>query len=342
MSLKRPTINDVAADCGVSRATVSLVLRDSPQIGEVTKARVRASMVRLGYVYNRRAADMRSQQSRMLGLVVTNVRNPYFAELTMAIEEAAHDAGYTLVQGYSRDDVSRQRTLLESMTELRVDGLILLPAGGSAPEDLAPLATAGVPHVLITRSVPGYTADYVGADNIRAGRLIGEHLAALKVRSVAFLGGAHPSSSRDDRLKGVRAGLKEAGVVVSKGLSIAAVGEESGADLLDVLLKRGDCPDAIVAYNDMYAFGILYGLRDKGIEPGRDVAVASFDDVPDAVHQTPSLTSAAGHPELVGAKATALLLERLIPGDGQSRRILIKPELLHRDSTSRWRERTAR
>lgn len=109
--------------------------------------------------------------------------------------------------------------------------------------------------------------------------------------------------------------------------------------MLDGLLARGKCPDAIVAYNDMYAFGILNGLRSRGIIPGRDVAVSSFDDVPDAVHQEPPLTSAAGHPELVGAEATRLLLERFEDHDRLPQTVLIDAELPLRTSTTAWAAR---
>jgi LacI family transcriptional regulator len=310
--MRRTTIKDVAADCGVSKATVSLVLHDSPQIGEATKRRVRESMTRLGYVYNRRAADMRRQRSRTFGLVVTNVRNPYLAELTMTIEDTAGKAGYTLFQGFSRDEVSRQQRLLETMAEHRIDGLILLPAHGSRPEHLQEtVGAAGLPHVLITRSVRGYECDYVGADNVRSGLLVGEHLGALRASTVAFLGGIEGSSAWSERIEGVRSALARFGVDPPLTLSVPAVGNEGGAALVDRMLDRLPCPDAIVAYNDMYAFGIMNALRARGITPGADVAVASFDDVPDAAVQQPPLTSAAGHPETVGTEATRLLLERL-------------------------------
>jgi LacI family transcriptional regulator len=333
--MRRPTIKDVAADCGVSKATVSLVLRDSPQIAAATKERVRESMARLGYVYNRRAADMRSQRSRTLGLVVTNVRNPYFAELTMAIEEAAGEAGYTLFQGFSRNEVPRQRRLLETMAEHRIDGLILLPAHGSGSADLMEtVGAAGLRHVLITRSVRGYVCDYVGADNIRSGVLVGEHLTGLGVSTVAFLGGTEGTSAWTDRLEGLRSGLAR-----PPALSLPAAAEEGGAPLVDRMLERMPCPDAIVAYNDMYAVGIMNGLRARGIVPGRDVAVASFDDVPDAAFQQPPLTSAAGHPEVVGAQATRLLLERLEDPDREPRSVLIEPRLAPRASTTSWSDR---
>ncbi|MFI7702165.1 LacI family DNA-binding transcriptional regulator [Nonomuraea sp. NPDC049480] len=335
--MRRPTIKDVAADCGVSKATVSLVLRDSPQVGQVTKQRVRESMARLGYVYNRRAADMRSQRSQTLGLVVTHLRNPYFAELTMAIEDAATKSGYTLFQGFSRDEVPQQRRLLETMAEHRIDGLILLPAHDSRPEDLLETVGAGqLAHVLITRSVRGYECDYVGADNVRSGVLLGEHLGALEVSTVAFLGGAEGSSARRDRIEGLGSGLRRSGVTSPLALSLPAIGDEGGIPLVDRMLERIPCPDAIVAYNDMYAFGIMNGLRARGIVPGRDVAVASFDDVPDAAFQQPPLTSAAGHPEIVGAQATRLLLDRFEDPDRVPSTVLIEPELIPRSSTTSW------
>ncbi|MGN9846827.1 LacI family DNA-binding transcriptional regulator [Nonomuraea sp. H19] len=335
--MRRPTIKDVAADCGVSKATVSLVLRDSPQIGEDTKQRVRESMVRLGYVYNRRAADMRSQRSRTLGLVVTHLRNPYFAELTMAIEDAASTNGYTLFQGFSRDEVPRQRRLLETMAEHRIDGLILLPSHDSRQEDLREaLGGARLPHVLIARSVRGYDCDYVGADNVRSGVLVGEHLGTLGVSSAAFLGGAEGSSARGDRIEGLNVGLRSAGVTSPLALSLPAIGDEGGISLVDRMLERIPCPDAIVAYNDMYAVGVMNGLRARGIIPGRDVAVASFDDVPDAAFQQPPLTSAAGHPEIVGARATRLLLDRLEDPDRAPRSVLVEPDLIPRASTTSW------
>jgi LacI family transcriptional regulator len=338
--VKRPTINDVAAESGFSRATVSLVLRDSRQIGKDTQAKVRAAMARLNYVYDRRAADMRRQYSHTLGLVVANVRNPYFAELTMAIEEAVHDRGYTLLLGYSRDDVARQRQLLETMTERRIDGLIILPSSQTVPEDMRQtVVAAGVPHVLVARRIRNYSTDYVGSDNVRSGRLVGQHLGQMGVASVAFLGGPWNSVPREDRLKGVKDGLKRVGLEVGADLASASDGPEGGLELVERMLAQGACPDAIVAYNDMFAFGILHALRSKGIEPGREVAVASFDNVPGAALQVPGLTSADGFPARVGAEAARLFLERLENTGRPAKRVLIEPDLVLRGSTMDWSHR---
>jgi LacI family transcriptional regulator len=335
--MSRPTIRDVAARAQVSTATVSLVLRDSPQIPESTKQRVRTAMAAVGYVYNRRAAELRSMSSRILGLIVANVRNPYFAELTMAIEDTARTAGYTLVLGCSSDDVERQATVLRAMAEHRTDGIILLPASHTTPRDLEDaLRRPGLPHALVARSVPGYDCDYVGADNEAAGVLVARHLLELGVESVAFLGGVRHSVPREDRMRGLLRGLSPR--IEALAVDVPSV-HDAGADLstlVDEAMDAGSLPDAIVAYNDMHAVGILSALRARGIEPGRDVAVASFDNVPEAAQHYPGLTSANGFPTRVGAVATELVLAGIAEAPRPAQRVLVQPVLEARDSTLAW------
>lgn len=334
--MKRPTINDVAAHSGLSRATVSLVMRDSPQIPEVTKAKVRASMEALGYVYNRRAAEMRSLTSRILGLVVANVRNPYFAELTMAVEETAGASGYTVLLGCSSDDVDRQSQVLRAMAEHQVDGVILLPASHTTPGELDELlGKPRMPHALVSRAVPGYECDYVGADNEASGELTGRHLAEIGVRSVALLGGVEGSMPRDDRRRGLLAGLAPEVTELVADVPSAYDTHEDLAPMLERALAAG-VPDAIVTYNDMYAFSVLGALRAHGLEPGRQVAVASFDDVPGAERAYPSLTSAAGFPARVGTTATELVLAAIDQPPAERQQVFVTPTLSTRQSTLSW------
>lgn len=335
--MKRPTFTEVAAHAGVSRATVSLVIRDSPQIPESTKTRVRASMDALGYVYNRRAAEMRSRTSRIIGLVVANIRNPYFAELTMSVEEAAGAEGYTVLLGCSIDDVGRQARVLQAMAEHRVDGLILLPASHSTASGLTELLDRpGMPHVLVSRAVAGYASDYVGADNQASGRLAGEHLRALGARNVAFVGGVEHTVPREDRIRGLLAGLAPAAGALVADVPSAHDGIEDLSSQVAAVLARQPI-DAVVTYNDMYAFSVFGALRAAGVEPGRDVAVVSFDDVPDAVRAYPALTSAAGHPDRVGKIATRLLLAAVHRTGAAPREVLVPPTLTARRSSTGWR-----
>ncbi|MCA0252658.1 MAG: LacI family transcriptional regulator [Actinobacteria bacterium] len=311
--MKRPTIVEVAAHAGVSKATVSLVLRGSDQIPEGTKSRVRESMVALGYVYNRRAAEMRSLRSKTLGLVVANMRNPYFAELTQAVAGRAYSNGFTLLLGCSDDEVSRQQEILRAMIEHRVDGIALLPATRTTSRDLeSSLVQAELAHVLIARSVVGYGSNYVGPDNRVAGRLLGRHLGEKGARSVAFAGGVSGTAPRRDRIAGLVEGLELTGGRLSSDLPSARDALfEAQRELNGVLGGASTLPDAIVGYNDMYAFGVMNALRSRGLEPGRDVMVAGFDNVPEAATQHPGLTTVDGFPQRAGAEATELLLRTL-------------------------------
>jgi LacI family transcriptional regulator len=341
---KRVTITDVAAASGVSRATVSLVLRDEPRISADTRERVREAMKSLGYVYDRRAAIMRTQRSMTIGLVVTNVLNPYFAELAMALEVELDDSGFALLQGYSHDEHEREDRLLQVMVEHRVDGVVLLPSKDTTADHLQQrLVVAGMPHVLIARRVPSYEGDYVGIDNVRGGKLLGEHFGAEGYDRVAFLGGPRGSTARSDRQRGLKAGLKRYGVGLPPELNIPSESVRAhGIIAVESLLSRGPVPAAIACYSDEVAFGVVSGLRAAGLEPGSEVAVGSFDDVAEASIQHPALTSVATYPERVGAEASRLLIERIASPELASRQVVLTPRLSVRDSSIlRGRRRAA-
>jgi LacI family transcriptional regulator len=329
-------MSDVASACGVSRATVSLVVRDSPQIPRDTKVRVRATMERLGYVYDHRAAAMRAERTMTMGLVATDIRNPYFAELTMALQTRLQEAGFALLLGYTLDDRDREARLLEVMVQRRVDGVCVIPAKDTTSADLQRwLFSSGTPHVLIARRVYGHDADYVGADNVRAGTLLGEHLALEGFRSVAFLGGPAGSGARAERQQGLQDAFARHKLALDERLSIATSADRAGGvAAVEALVDLGPLPDAVVCYSDAVAFGVMAGLRAAGVDPGRDVAIASFDDIPEAAVSHPPLTSVATFPEQVGVEAARLLIERLGAPDAAPQQVLLSPRLSVRASTT--------
>ncbi|MBP1136642.1 LacI family transcriptional regulator [Arthrobacter sp. PvP023] len=337
----RITLEDVSKAAGVSRSTASLVVRGSSRIPESTAVKVREAMNELGYVYNRQAANLRQSRSMTIGLIVTEIINPYFAELAMAVDQITHEAGYTIFIGYSRDLADRQTEIIASMIERQVDGLLLLPAPDTDPEKLAKqVGAARVPLVLLARRFPGF--DYVGSDNINGASLLGDHLATLGCRTVALVGG-RPAPSLAEREKGLRASLeaKDCQVWSTEELR-GAISPEGGAAALGRLFDQGRLPDAVVAYSDIISQGVYEELRRRGLEPGRDIAVASFDDTRIAAGQVPPMTSVAGFPQQVGAKGTELLLKRLTDGNADipAQLSLIQPQLKIRSSTVTWRPRT--
>jgi len=336
----RVTLEDVSKAAGVSRSTASLVVRGSSRIPEATAAKVREAMHSLGYVYNRQAANLRQSRSMTLGLIVTEIVNPYFAELAMAVDEITHDAGYTIFIGYSRDDAGRQQEIIASMIERQIDGLLLLPAPDTDPAKLAgQVNAAGVPVVLLARRFEGF--DYVGSENVHGAELLAKHLISLGCRTVAFLGGL-PAPSLSERELGLRTTLSAAGrELVASDEFRSHITPEGGASAVGRMFDLGKLPDAIVSYNDVVAQGVYEEMRRRGLEPGRDIAVASFDDTRIAASQVPPMTSVAGFPQQIGLKGTEMLMRRLASGNAEipEQLSLIDAVLKIRSSTATWRPR---
>lgn len=339
--MKKVTLNDVSRAAGVSRSTASLVLRGNSRIPEATADRVRLAMAELGYVYNRHAANMRRSESMTLGLIVTDIRNPYFAGLTMTIEEAVHEAGYTLFVGYSRDDVERQALQLETMVQQQVDGIFLLPAEGT---ELTPVCQiidrSSVPVLQLARYF-SEEMDYVGPDNIAAGQQLARHVASLGASSAVLIGGPEHSSARTERIKGLETGFAGSGAAFDPSLSAPTTNNAGGgSEGVSRVLDQGIWPDCIIAYSDAVALGIYAELRRRNLEPGRDVSVASFDDITMAELLLPPLTSVSTYPDRIGRMAADMLLHRIRDSSLEPQRSLIEPALKVRASTAQWRPRT--
>src|SRR6266516_676081 len=180
------TLVEVARDAGVSRATASLVLRGSDLVADETRERVLASMRKLGYVYHRGAASLRTQHSQTVGLIVPDVTNPFFAEMTVGIEARLDQARHVVLLGNTAETLNKQERLLAMMQEYRADGVLLCPATGTSAEMIVRLRQWRLPFVLFVRYVEGVDADYVGADNIRGAELATEHLISLGHQRIAF------------------------------------------------------------------------------------------------------------------------------------------------------------
>jgi LacI family transcriptional regulator len=281
---------------------------------------------------------MRKQTSSTFGLLLTDVKNTALADLAMSFVESSDRGGYVVMAAYSGDSRKRQSRILQEMTEHRLDGIVLSPAAYTSPDDLSILDATGTPHVLVTRKIKGHEADYVGPDNVAAGRYIGEHLAAVGVRSVAFVGGASQVSARGERLSGLRRALSKEGIRWNPALSVVSNAERSGGiDGVTQLSQSSTMPDAIVGYSDAVAFGVLAELTRHGIAAGRDVAVAAYDNSPEAEFYSPPLTSVDTFMGQVGARAVETLMSRLA-GRTEPITELIQPVLHVRYSTAAWRE----
>lgn len=319
---RRATISDVAEATGVSRTTVSLVLADAPRISDSTKERVRSAMAELGYVYNRAATAVRHGRSLLIGLLVTDIRNPFFADLTMGIDRALGTRGSNPILGFSFGRPERESQIALSLVEQMVGGLILLPTGSSRAAGLACLTgPAALPLVQLLREVPDVESDYVGVDNVASGRMLGEHLRGRGVRRVLFVGDER-TPQYNDRWAGLAEGLADGDVLPVTG----------GPQGLAAESLRG--VEAVVTYNDTHLLSVLHLLTDAGRDPGRDMATASFDNTPVAADARPAVTSVDHHAARVADVAADLLAQRMDNPGLPWRRETVPGELVVRASTA--------
>jgi LacI family transcriptional regulator len=330
---QRVTLVEIAQDAGVSRATASLVLRGSDLVADATRARVLASMHKLGYVYHRGAASLRAQRSQTIGLIVPDITNPFFAEMTVGIEARLDQAQHVALLGNTTETLGKQERLLAMMQEYRTDGVLLCPVADTSAEAIVRLRQWQLPFVLFARYIEGADADYVGADNLRGAQLATEHLLALGHQRIAFAGGPAHSSARRDRVQGYCKALMRHGLPIDPSLQLTSPTTRAGGhQAIDTLLMLADPPTAVLCYNDIVAFGVLLGLQKSGRKVGRDIAVVGFDDIAEAALAQPALTTVAISPRQIGEEAARLLLQRIAAPDAAARQVVLHPQLIVRES----------
>ncbi len=321
----RATIREVAEQAGVAPCTVSRVLNghDAEHMRPETRERVLAAMRALDYTPVKAAQRLRRQRTHALGIVVPDITNLYFALLIRGIESVAFERGYTSLICDASHDARRENRYLEMLLGEDVEGVLLVPSGRVEMDVVERLTARGVRVMLVDRRLRGIPA--VEADNRGASRALGQHLLRLGYRRIAYIRGPAGVSTAEDRLRGFRDAL------AARGAELAAVERgaftfESGFDVARGLLQRGDL-DAIVAANDLMAFGVLRAVEEVGLSVPADIGVAGFDHVPHVPYATflrPELTTVdvpvhdmgreAARRLLDGPHASLELATQLVPG----------------------------
>jgi LacI family transcriptional regulator len=328
------TVVDIARAAGVSKSTVSLVLQGSSLVHEDTRARVNAAIRELGYVYNRGAANLRQAKSKIIGVVVNDLTNSFFAELAVGIDTIVQSSGFVQFLANSGEKTDRQREVIASMREHGIAGLILSPARGTEPADLKPLVDSGLPVVLVVRNVPGAKVSSLLSDNYAGARAAVRHLHELGHRKIAFLGGFDDTQVYSERVHGYRDGLAGAGIEFRDDLIVSSAPSRAGgiAAVERMAASRHEMPTAALCFNDAVAFGVCDALRSRRIEPGVDFAVIGFDDVIEAKSSVPALTTVSVDPQGMGQKAAQLLLKQINAGKATAESVRTSVNLVVRQS----------
>lgn len=325
------SIKDVAHAAGVSPTTVSHVLSGHRPVNESTAARVRRVVSTMGYVPASLARSLQAGSTSVIGLLVPDISNGFFADLAKGVEDAAHEHGYSVILCNTNFDRDREDHYLNLIRGRFIDAMVY--AAGSAPSSKRIESLLGnFPIALVDENVTGFrTALAAAADHSTGGRLVGTHLTELGHRRVLLLTGPADLPSSRERVAGF--------LETFKGEAAELVGdfrEGSGRRLIEESL-RGGKPEytAVFAGNDLMAFGAMVALRSRGIEVPREVSVVGFDDIPAAALSYPSLTTVRQPAYDIGRTATTQLLQYVGRGEvPPASRHLLPVELRVRDSTA--------
>ncbi len=333
MVAKRPTIKDVARKAGLSPSTVSRALNNHPRISQKTKARVLKLARKMGYAPNLLARGLVKQKSFLLGLLVYDFRNPFYAELTRAIQDTAEELGYWVIQSNTDDDVEKSRMLVDSMMKMGVDGIIFASCQLKDPL-VEGLLSQGFPLALANRRLQETAGDYVVMDNVYGAYLAVNHLIRLGYRRIAMIRGPRKVSTGAERYQGYLEAMKEKKLEVDQELVKESpfFSQDTGYHFTKRLMRHNPRPEAIFCSDDYIALGAMKALGEMGLKVPRDVALVGFDDAEISSHPQIQLTTVSQDAPEMGRRVAAMLVDRIEKGHTQPQQVLLVPHLVIRES----------
>ena len=333
-------LSTIADALNVSTATVSLALRDSPLVADETRERIKAHARSIGYIYNRRAASLRTSRSGIIGVTVHDIMNPFYAEILRSIETELDRTRQTFILSNHYDDLEKQRSFTDTLLQLGADGIIISPAIGTPVADLAAMEQNGLPVVLIARSVEGADVPVLRGDDAYGVGLATNHLISLGHRRIAMIGGTDSTSTGRERYRGYVVAMEKAGLKVEPHWRIPGPRTKAtGFEVAPQFLALPDKPTAAVCWNDLVAIGLMSGIARAGLVAGEDISVTGYDDLEEAAIAMPPLTTVWNGQREVGRRAARIMVERITGVDVDTHQDLIHPELHVRQSTGKPKER---
>lgn len=298
------TIKDVAALAGVGLGTASRVLSGSAQTSPSSRERVLAAAAELGYVAHGPARSLRRAKTDALGLLVSDIRNPFFSELAHAAEQEARAHGYVVLLANANEDVQQADDVLRTFASQRIDGLMLSPQGAVTPQ-LTALLERDVPIVLLNRRIDGLDLPFYGTDNEQGVRLVLEHLQRRGHHDVAYVGGTPTMSTGAERARTYLGGRAAHGLTTDDAFVEAGDFQTEGAAAAMLrILDRGVRPTAVFGANGATTVGVLRALRERlGVAAASAIEVVSFDDFDWFAYASPAITAVRNDASAIGRAA---------------------------------------
>lgn len=330
------SVRDVALAASVSVGTVSNVMNRPDKVSPATVVRVQAAIDSLGFVRNDAARQLRAGRSRSIGLVVLDVRNPFFTDVARGAEARAADDNMTVLLGNSDENTEREGAYLDLFEEQRVHGVLISPLADDLPR-LAKMRERGTPVVLVDREAADRSFSSVAVDDVAGGELAVRHLIETGRRRIAFVGGPTNIRQVADRLAGARRAVAASAHVSLEVIETDSLTVLRGRAAGEVIRERApdQRPDAIFAANDLLAMGLLQALMMQGsVRVPDDIALIGYDDIDFASAAVVPLSSIRQPAALIGSTAVDLLL-RGADAATEVEQVVFQPELVVRESTER-------
>ena len=326
------TLKDLAAHAGVSPATASRVLSGHPATSARARLAVEAAVRELDFVPNAQARALRSTRSDTIGLLVSDIRNPFFADLAHTIEQAALGLGYVTLLGNANERAEQQDRYINALISRRVDGIIVAPQGDSS-DAIKSLTSRSIPTVFVDRIIPGVDVPSVTTDSDAGIRQTVSHLVELGHTRIGYIAGPQTVSTGRDRLFSFTAALAANGLAVDTDLIFYGDFQAaSGSAGVHALLSVPDPPTALFAADSLMAVGALAVVHRLGLRLGVDIALVTFDDIEWFSLLDPPLSVVSHSVEDMGRIAVELLVDVIKGGRPQS--VRQPSELIIRESSA--------
>ncbi len=331
------SIKDIARIAGVSHGTVSRALHDSSLISVQTKERIQKIAVEIGYRPSAAARSLKTNRSQALGVIVSHIADPFFSEILQGIDDVAQSNGYSLFMAAAQHDPERERLIIQTMREHRVDGVILCSPNLTSAQS-ADLQSYNIPIVAINNQGEDDFRYSISHDDVDGSHQACEHLVRLGHRRIAYLGDASSGRTSRDRLLGYSHVMEGYGYPILTGYVYEVTGSSApqGFEAGDYFSSLPVRPTAIICYNDMLAAGLLKAFDQSSIGVPGDISVTGFDNILYSDYTHPPLTTIDQPKRYLGAEAARMMLKQLhspvAPGDGEARKL--KGMLLIRQSTA--------
>lgn len=336
MGHRSVTLRDVALAAGVSINTVSRALNGKPDVSEQTRERVLAVAERLGYKPNRLAQGLRGKKVGTIGVVVADLANPFFVEVVKGIEEEAYRHGFTIMVTNTNEDPEKELEVLSTLVEHQVAGLIITP---SQKDDkfIRFLKDRDVPFVLVARRFEHVMCHAVLNDDFTGSFSAVSWLAELGHRDILFINGPYFNWSAIQRLSGYQQALERAGLPYRPELVLSCndVTAEAAAAALKRYLADRPVPDAVFAFSDYMAIGVIRALRESGLDVPADVSVMGYDGIEIGASLDPPLSTVEIAKHRLGVASTQVLIELIENPENRDepRQLVLPPRVLKREST---------